>query len=79
MNELILELDRNGQLFALFRSGFISWTVLRDKDVYLTYQMHRQTGLNKTQAVKRTADQFDVSDNLVWVALRKMEAAPESR
>lgn len=72
MNELILSLDRSGQLLDLFKSGFISWTVLRDKDIYLTYLAHRQTGINKTQAVKRTADQFDVSDNLVWVALRKM-------
>jgi hypothetical protein len=74
MNELILELDKSGQLFELFKGGFISWTVLRDKDMFLTYQVHKQTGLNKTQSVKRTADQFDVSDNVVWVALRKMSA-----
>jgi hypothetical protein len=74
MNELILELDKSGQLLELFKGGFISWTVLRDKDMFLTYQVHKQTGLNKTQAVKRTADQFDVSDNVVWVALRKMTA-----
>jgi hypothetical protein len=78
MNELILELDKSGQLLELFKGGFISWTVLRDKDIYLTYLAHRQTGLNKTQAVKRTADQFDVSDNVVWVALRKM-SAPKSQ
>jgi len=74
MNELILELERTGQLVELFKSGFISWTVLRDKDIYLTYLTHRQTGCNKTQSVKHTADQFEVSDNTVWVALRKMEA-----
>jgi hypothetical protein len=74
MNELILELDKSGQLLELFKGGFISWTVLRDKDMFLTYQVHKQTGLNKTQAVKRTADQFDLSDNVVWVALRKMSA-----
>jgi len=74
MNELILELELNGKLLELVKGGFVSWTVLRDKDVYLTYQTHRQTGLNKTQAVKKTADQFEVSDNLVWVALRKMSA-----
>ncbi len=74
MNELILELERSGQLFGLFKAGFISWTVLRDKDIYFTYLTHRKKGLNKTQSVKRTADQFDVSDNTVWVALRKMEA-----
>jgi hypothetical protein len=78
MNELILELELNGKLLDLFKCGFISWTVLRDKDIYLTYLTHRQTGLNKTQAVKRTADQFDVSDNVVWVALRKM-SAPKSQ
>lgn len=74
MNELILELDKSGQLLEMVKAGFVSWTVLRDKDVYLTYQTHRTTGLNKTQAVKKTADQFEVSDNLVWVALRKMSA-----
>lgn len=72
MNELILELDKTGKLFDLFKAGYISWTVLRDKDMFLTYETHRKTGLNKTQSVKQTADQFDVSDNTVWVALRKM-------
>jgi len=78
MNELILELTKSGKLNELVKAGFVSWTVLRDRDVYLTYMTHRQTGVNKTQAVKRTADQFDVSDNLVWVALRKM-TAPKSQ
>jgi hypothetical protein len=74
MNELIIELEKSGKLIELFKGGFISWTVLRDKDMFLTYQVHKLTGLNKTKAVKRTADQFDVSDNVVWVALRKMSA-----
>lgn len=72
MNETIAKLERSGDLIKLFKDGFISWTVLRDKDIYMTYLTHRQRGLKKTQAVKATADQFDVGDNLVWVAIRKM-------
>lgn len=73
MNEIIQKLDKSGDLLKLFQGGFISWTVLRDKDMYQTYLTHRAKGLNKTKAVKNTADQFGVGDNLVWVALRKME------
>jgi hypothetical protein len=72
MNETILKLDRSGDLLRLFKQGFISWTVLRDKDIFITYLNHRHRGLIKTHAVKATADQFEVGDNLVWVAIRKM-------
>jgi len=73
MNEIIRKLDQSGDLLRLFKEGFISWTILRDKDIYATYLTHRHTGKKKTQAVKATADQFEVGDNLVWVAIRKME------
>jgi len=73
MNETILKLDQSGDLFRLFKAGFISWTILRDKDIYVTYLTHRHIGMKKTHAVKATADQFEVGDNLVWVAIRKME------
>ncbi len=73
MIAIIEKLDKSGELLELFRAGFISWTVLRDKDIYMTYLVHRQKGLIKTHAVKATADQFEVSDNSVWVALRKMD------
>lgn len=73
MNEIITKLSSTGDLLKLFKAGFISWTVLRDRDIYLTYLTHRHTGMIKTHAVKATADQFEVGDNLVWVAIRKME------
>lgn len=74
INETILKLDKSGDLLKLFQAGFISWTVLRDKDMYQTCLTHRAKGMNKTQAVKATADQFGVSDELVWISLRKMKA-----
>lgn len=74
MNETIDKLERSGDLMKLLKSGFISWTVIRDKDIYLTYLTHRNMGVKKTNAVKMTADQFEVGDNIVWVAIRKMES-----
>ena len=73
MKGIIAKLSTSGELMELFKEGFISWTVLRDRDMYQTYLTHRQTGMIKTHAVKATADQFEVGDNLVWVAIRKMK------
>jgi hypothetical protein len=73
MNQIIKKLDESGDLLVLFKAGFISWTIMRDKDIYTTYQIHRHKGLIKTQAVKETADQFQVDDGIVWRAINKME------
>ena len=73
MKEIILKLSNSGDLLELFKEGFISWTVLRDRDIYQTYLVHRQKGLIKTQAVYATAVQFDVDDRTIWRALSKME------
>lgn len=73
MKEIILKLHGTGDLLQLLKEGFICWTVLRDKDIFLTYITHRHTGMKKTQAVKATADQFQVDDGIVWRAIKKME------
>tara|TARA_R110000868_G_scaffold93162_3_gene257970 strand:+ start:731 stop:955 length:225 start_codon:yes stop_codon:yes gene_type:complete len=74
MKEIIVKLHANGDLFTLFKEGLICWTVLRDKDIYMTYMTHLHTGMKKTQSVKATADQFQVDDGIVWRAVKKMEA-----
>ncbi len=74
LNETILKLEKSGDLQKLFAAGFISWSVILDKDIYLTYQTHLQTSKNKTQAVYATAEQFNLGDNKIWRAIKRMEA-----
>lgn len=73
MNETIIKLDKSGDLLKLFKGGYISWTVMRDKDIYLTFTTHLHTGKNKTQSIKDTADQFDMSDRMIWKIVKKMQ------
>lgn len=69
---LILKLDQSGDLWELFKGGFIGWKVLRDKDIYLTYKTKVAMGMGSTEAVKETANEFDVTDILVWRAIKLM-------
>lgn len=73
LNEIILKLEKSGDLQKLFKAGFISSSVLLDKDIYLTYQTNLTTCANKTQAVYETAEQFKVGDNKIWRAIKRME------
>jgi hypothetical protein len=73
MNAIIKELDDSGQLIRLMREGFISWTIMRNKDIYLTYEVHRKMGKGYNQAVRDTADQFDMSDRYIQKIVKKMK------
>jgi hypothetical protein len=73
MNAIIKELDDSGQLIRLMREGFISWTIMRNKDIYLTYEVHRKMGKGYNQSIRDTADQFDMSDRYIQKIVKKMK------
>jgi hypothetical protein len=73
MNAIIKELDESGQLIRLMREGFISYKIMRNKDIYLTFEVHRKTGKNYSQSIKRTADQFDMSDRQIERIVKQMQ------
>lgn len=73
LNRLLLKLEQNGDLFLLFKAGFISYKILEHKDIYLTYDLHRKQGMRKMKAIKKTADQFDISDITIFRIVKSME------
>jgi hypothetical protein len=73
MNAIIKELDDSGQLIRLMHEGFISWTIMRNKDIYLTFEVHRKMGKGYNQSIRDTADQFDMSDRYIQKIVKKMK------
>lgn len=74
LNKTILKLEQTGDLIQLFKSGFISWRLMRDKDIFLTFQTNYTTnGNKKTKAVQDTAIQYNVSDDYIWKTIKRME------
>jgi len=72
LNKTIKELNDSGQLMQLVKDGFISYKIMRDKDIYLTYDVHRKMGKNYSQSIKDTADQFDLSDRQIKNIVKRM-------
>lgn len=73
MNPIIKELDDSGQLIRLMREGFISYKIMRNKDVFLTFDIHRKMGKGYNQSIRDTADQFDLSDSQIKNIVRQMK------
>lgn len=73
MNELIKELDATGHLMRLVMGGFISYKIMRDKDIFLTFDIHMKMGKGYNQSIRDTADQFDLSDSQIKNIVRKMK------
>jgi hypothetical protein len=73
MNPIIKELDDSGQLLRLLKGGFISYKIMRNKDIYLTFDVHRKTGKGYNQSIRDTADQFDLSDRQIENIIAQMK------
>lgn len=73
MNPIIKELDDSGHLIRLVREGFISYKIMRNKDIYLTYDVHRKMGNGYNEAIRRTADQFDLCDRQIEKIIKMMK------
>lgn len=67
--ELIIELENDGKLIELFRGGFISWKVLRDKDIFLTFDAKIKQGMKTSRAINETSIQFDIEPLMVRRAI----------
>lgn len=73
MNSIIKELDDSGQLLRLMKEGFISYKIMRDKDVFLTFDIHRKMGKTYKQAASDTAEQFELSERHVERIVKQMK------
>ena len=66
-------MDDSGQLLRLLKGGFISYKIMRNKDIYLTFDVHRKTGKGYNQSIRDTADQFDLSDRQIENIIAQMK------
>lgn len=72
MIEKTNKLDKEFGLMNLFKDGIISWTLLRDRDIYLQYDIYIKMGLAEMDAKEQTAQAFRVSTQTVYRAIWKM-------
>lgn len=71
--KLLKQLEQEGTLKQLIKRGLISTTVLFYVDVYKFYLEISPKYKKKTEAVYRTADQFNISDMSVYRIILKMQ------
>lgn len=78
MIDIINKLDSGFSLINLFKRGIIDWTILRDRDIYLQYDIYRKMGKRKMDAKEQTALDFDVSFDTVHRAIKRMTSEENS-
>lgn len=72
MIKLINEMDNKFGLMNLFRQGVIPWTILRDRDIFLQYDIYIKMGKREMDAKEQTAEDFKVNFKTVQRAIKKM-------
>jgi hypothetical protein len=70
--DLVNTLDKEVGLIILCKSGVIQWTELRDRDIYLQYDIYIRMGKPIMDAKYQTAEDFKVEVTTVKRAIWKM-------
>lgn len=74
LHPVIEKLYHSGELPQLVKGGFMPWTVMRDTDIYHDYDCERKKGCGYNQAIRNTADKWDMSDRQIKRIITKMQA-----
>ena len=67
----LLKLRESGQLSNLYRRGFINSSVIRSIDIASQVEMYQQTGMKKTKAALKVANDLKVSRATIFNALKR--------
>jgi hypothetical protein len=78
MINLINKLETEFGLMNLYKKGIISWSILRDRDIYLKYDIYIKKGKSIMDAKHLTAEDFKVGFDTVHRAIEKMKADEEN-
>jgi hypothetical protein len=70
--DLVNKIDQEYGLMNLFKSGIVQWTELRDRDIYLQYDVYLTMGKPIMDAKYQTAEDFKVELSTVKRAIKKM-------
>jgi hypothetical protein len=74
-------IPKDATLYEVYKSGIITWLMRRGVipvpnavhfRYYEIYQAYISQGINKTKAVKLTADESGVTEKTIWKVLRMM-------
>lgn len=71
--ELIINLEKAGTLNELFKQGFVSWKIMRDKDIFLTFDTKLKMGKSNAKAINETASEFDIDALMVRRAIKSFK------
>lgn len=74
----LIELDKKVPLKELHEHGLISWKVLRDRDVFLQYDIHIKMNKTRMDAFRETAEMFRMSVRNVIRIVMEMKDDRES-
>lgn len=70
--EVLNKIDSIINLVNLVKIGVINWTHIRDRDIYLRYDIYKRMGKSEMDAKEQTAIDFKVCFKTVQRAVKKM-------
>ena len=74
MIQILNQLDADGLLVKLFKSGLITHKYMFYRDIYLRYEKYKNEGKKILDAEFLTAKDFKISESTVQRAIRKMKS-----
>ncbi len=76
MIEILIQLERSGNLRKLIRAGLMSPAVLKYYNIYLEVDKYkRTTSMKMTDIVTKVAEDFALTENSVYLAYKKIRTA----
>ena len=78
MINYLIELDAKVPLKELVDKGLIGWKVVRDRDVYLSYDASLRVHCSPMRAYAETAEGFGISERQVMRIVKLMKDDSES-
>lgn len=72
--EILNDIDKGYGLIRLVKASVVPCSILSWRDIYLEFDVYIKTGNRTSEAVRKTADKFNISEGLVYKIKKKMES-----
>lgn len=69
----LIKLDTLVPLKELHEKGIIDWKLIRDRDMFLQYDIYIKKGFNKMKAYRKTAKEFGLKVRQTITIIHNME------
>ena len=76
MIEILIQLERSGDLRRLIKSGLMSPAVLKYYNIYLEVDKYKQTtSMKMTDIISKVSEDFAISERTVYLSYEKIRTA----